>query len=224
MKRNFYAIFVAGGSGVRMGSDLPKQFLELGGRTILQRTVEKFLEAEPGINVVTVLPEAHIARWKEICARGSLDCPQILVKGGLTRFHSVRNALQRVPDGAVVAIHDGVRPFLSTSLISAMFEKMNECRALIPVVPVVDTLRSTDPSVPDPDRSRTVCVQTPQIFLSEEIKDAYKQAYDTSFTDDASVAQNWGIPLTFIDGEKLNFKITTPSDIRLAEAVLRITG
>ena len=222
MERKNYVIIVAGGSGSRMGSQVPKQFLELGGKTVLQRTVEKFIEAVPDINIVTVLPSVHIDTWKEICTRGSLYYPQVLVGGGITRFHSVRNALEKVPDGAVVAIHDGVRPLLSVELIRTMFGKMNSCRALIPVVPVVDTLRSTEPSVPDPDRQKTVCVQTPQIFLSEDIRDAYDQAFDISFTDDASVVSRKNIPLSFIDGERLNFKITTPDDLRLAEAVLSL--
>ena len=222
MERKIYGIFVAGGSGFRMGSPIPKQFLELQGRTVLQRTIEKFVSAVPDIRVITVLPASHIETWKDICVRNSMIYPQTLVTGGITRFHSVKNALDRVPDGAVVAIHDGVRPLLSTDLIRAMAERMKSCRALIPVVPAVDTLRSLDPSVPDPDRSRVVCVQTPQMFLSEEIKDAYGQAYDTRFTDDASVAVRKGIPLSFIDGERLNFKITTPEDLRLAEAVLSL--
>ena len=222
MGRKKYVIIVAGGSGTRMGSQTPKQFLELGGRTVLQRTLEKFIEAVPDINVITVLPSAHIDTWKEICSRGSLYYPQILVPGGITRFHSVKNALAKVPAGAVVAIHDGVRPLLSVDMIRSMFSKMESCRALIPVVPAVDTLRSTDPSVPDPDRQKTVCVQTPQIFLSEDIKDAYDQAFDVSFTDDASVAARKNIPLSFADGERLNFKITTPEDLLLAEAVLSL--
>lgn len=222
MGRKKYVIIVAGGSGSRMGSQVPKQFLELGGKTVLQRTVEKFIEAVPDINVITVLPSAHIGTWKEMCMRGSLYHPQVLVAGGITRFHSVRNALEKVPDGAVVAIHDGVRPLLSVDLIRTMFGKMESCRALIPVVPVVDTLRSTEPSLPDPDRQKTVCVQTPQLFLSEDIRDAYRQAFDVSFTDDASVLARKNIPLSFIEGERLNFKITTPDDLRLAEAVLSL--
>lgn len=205
-----------------MGAYIPKQFLELDGQTILQRSIERFLEAVPDVNVITVLPEAHVSTWKEICSTGSLDVPQILVKGGITRFHSVQNALKKVPDGAIVAIHDGVRPLVSAGLIRRMLEMMDGgCRALIPVVPVVDTLRSTDPSVPDPDRSKTVAVQTPQMFYSEDIKAAYRLPYSVSFTDDASVVAAAGkTPLSFIDGERRNIKITTPEDLRLAELYL----
>jgi len=222
MERKFYCIFVAGGSGSRMGADIPKQFLKIGGQTILQRTVERFVEAAPDLSVITVLPEAHFDTWKEICSCGSLDVPQILVKGGITRFHSVKNALAKVPDGAVVAIHDGVRPVISVDLIRKMRERMSSCEALIPVIPVVDTLRSTDISYPNPDRSRTVAVQTPQMFLSEVVKKAYRMPYSTSFTDDASVVEASNTPLSFIDGERCNIKITTPEDLRLAELFLSL--
>lgn len=222
MERKFYCVFVAGGSGTRMGSDVPKQFLELDGVPILQRSVERFLEAAPDVRIITVLPSTHFETWKRICATGSLDVPQTLVAGGITRFHSVRNALAKVPDGAVVAIHDGVRPLVTPGLIREMRLRMSSCRALIPVLPVVDTLRSTDPSVKDPDRSKVVAVQTPQMFLSEELKEAYSLPYSTSYTDDASVAVAKGIPLSFMDGERYNLKITTPEDLRLAEAILSL--
>ena len=222
MRRKIYGIFVAGGSGTRMGGDVPKQFLLLDGKPILQWTIERFLEAEPEMTVVTVLPRIHFQTWKNLCAVHSFDCPQVLVAGGLTRFHSVQNALRKVPDGAVVSIHDGVRPLVSPDLVRRMFTRMQEggTRALLPVVGIVDTLRSTDPGTPAPDRSKTVGVQTPQMFLSEDIRAAYRQAYDLAFTDDASVAESKGIPLSFIEGERFNLKITTQEDLVLAEAVL----
>ena len=223
-EKRIYGIFVAGGSGTRMGGNLPKQFLPLGGRPVLQRTIERFLEAEPDLKVITVLPRAHFRTWKELCAVHSFDCPQTLVAGGLTRFHSVRAALGKVPDGVIVSIHDGVRPLPSTALLRRMLDRMESgCPALLPVVPVVDTLRSADPLVPDPDRSKVMAVQTPQMFRSEVIKEAYRQAYDLSFTDDGSVAARNGIPLAFEEGERLNLKITTPEDLVLAEAVLQLT-
>ena len=138
MRRNIYGIFVAGGSGTRMGGDVPKQFLLLDGKPILQWTIERFLEAEPEMTVVTVLPRIHFQTWKNLCAVHSFDCPQVLVAGGLTRFHSVQNALRKVPDGAVVSIHDGVRPLVSPDLVRRMFARMQEggTRALLPVVAV----------------------------------------------------------------------------------------
>lgn len=221
MGKNKYAIILAGGSGTRMGGAVPKQFIRVERKTLLQRSIERFVEAEPDIRIVTVLPKAHFQTWKRICAEESFDCPQLLVEGGMNRFLSVRNALAKVPDGALVAIHDGVRPFVSVDLIREMFSRMDGgCRALIPVLPVSDTLRSTEPSVPDPDRSRTVAVQTPQVFVSDDIKRAYALPYDLIFTDDASVASRLGVEVEMIAGEKFNIKVTTPEDLVFAEAIL----
>ena len=221
MRRKIYGIFVAGGSGTRMGGEVPKQFLLLDGKPILQWTIERFLEADPEMKIITVLPRTHFQTWKNLCATHSFDCPQTLVAGGLTRFHSVQNALRKVPDSVIVSIHDGVRPLATPTLVRRMLDRMQAGeQALLPVVKVVDTLRSTEPGLPAPDRSRTVAVQTPQMFLSEDIKAAYAQAYDLSFTDDASVAERAGIPLAFEEGERFNLKITTPEDLVLAEAVL----
>ena len=204
-----------------MGSQTPKQFLELGGKPVLQRTIERFLEAVPDMKIITVLPKEHFGTWKELCVRYALDYPQTLVEGGFTRFHSVKNALAKVPDGSIVFIHDGVRPFVSAALIREMASMMQHGqRALVPAIPIVDTLKSKNQEEPDPDRSRLVAVQTPQVFLSEDIKAAYVQGYDTAFTDDASVAKRKKIPLTFVDGERFNIKITTPEDMELAEWLL----
>ena len=226
---------MAAGSGVRMGASVPKQFLDLGGVPILRRTIEKFVEAVPDIKVVTVLPKDYIPFWKEYCVSSDFTCPQTLVMGGFTRFHSVRNALERVPEGAIVAIHDGVRPLLSTGLIRNMFGRMEseEIRSLIPVVPSVDTLKVLDrvkgedgtvSLVPaegeSVDRSRIFGAQTPQLFLSEDIKAAYSQPFDTAFTDDASVAMKKRIPLSFCEGERYNFKLTSPEDLDLARLII----
>lgn len=222
MDRQVYVIFVAGGSGTRMGSSIPKQFLRLGGRTVLQRTIERFAEAVPGMRAVTVLPRDHFRTWKNICLDDSFDYPQTLVAGGITRFQSVRNALEKVPDGAVVMIHDGVRPFVSAELIRKLLAMMEDGTGggVIPALPVTDTLRSTVPGVPDPDRSKVVAVQTPQVFFSEDIKRAYGRAYELSFTDDASVAASCGIGIRIAEGEKFNIKITTPEDLVTGEAIL----
>lgn len=230
---NKILIAMAAGSGTRMGSATPKQFLDLGGKPVLRRTIETFVSAIPDIKVITVLPKEHISFWKEYCLSSEFTCPQLLVSGGITRFHSVRNALERVPDGAIVAIHDGVRPLVSTGLIREMFSKMEGGRihALIPVVPSVDTLKVLDTVQSDLgekilkdsgegiDRNRVFGAQTPQMFLSEDIKDAYSQAFDTSFTDDASVVSKKGIPLSFCAGERYNFKLTSPEDLSLARMI-----
>jgi 2-C-methyl-D-erythritol 4-phosphate cytidylyltransferase len=232
MSRKKYLVVTAGGTGSRMGAAVPKQFLQLQGRAILQVTIARFCEACPDIQVITVLPEAHLTWWRHYCQERNFHCPQRLVPGGFTRFHSVKNALAFVPDGAFVAVHDGVRPLLSAGLIRTMFERMETVRALIPVIPSVDTLKVLD-KAPDGtlrtaeeevDRSRIYGAQTPQIFRSEDLKAAYGQGYDLSFTDDASVARKYGIPLSYIAGERNNIKLTTPEDLSLAEAILRISG
>ena len=219
---------MAAGSGTRMGTDMPKQFIELCGKAVLQRTIEVFREACPDIKVVTVLPEAHMDYWKSYCLKHSFTCPQILVKGGITRFHSVRNALERVPDGVLVAVHDGVRPLISQSLVRKMFEMAENVNGLIPVVPCVDTMRvlRNDGEVLEPvpgavaDRSILYGVQTPQVFQSEILKEAYGQAYDTAFTDDASVVEKYGKNLSFVIGERFNIKLTTQDDLKIARALI----
>ena len=229
MERKKYVVFTAGGSGSRMGSVLPKQFMLLGGIPVLQRSIIAFRRACPDVKVVTVLPKEHIETWKRLCNETAFDIPQILVQGGITRFHSVKNALAKVPDGSIVAVHDGVRPLVSPELISEMFSRMENRRALIPVIPMVDTLKNlvrdasgelVCSSGPDPDRSRIYGAQTPQMFRSEELRAAYELPFDTSFTDDASVAGKYGIPLSFIEGERKNLKITTPEDLSQAESIL----
>ena len=223
MSRKIYGIFVAGGSGTRMGGSVPKQFLEIGGVPVLERTISRFVEAVPELVVVTVLPEAHVATWKEMCMRRSFVQPQIIITGGITRYHSVRNALKVVPDGATVLVHDGVRPLVSAELIRSVVERAATCRAVIPALPVTDTLKWKDGTLPDPDRSLIAAVQTPQAFRSEDLKDAYTQPYDTAFTDDASVVARKNIPLTLVEGERYNIKITVPEDIPLAEFICGIS-
>ena len=229
MGRKKYVIVTAGGTGTRMGSELPKQFLELEGIPILRRTLECFLRAIPDIHVITVLPEAHMSYWRQYCLRENFHCPQRLVRGGFTRFHSVKNALQHVPDGVLVAVHDGVRPLVTPEKVRELFQAAESAPAVIPVLPVTDTLKvlekkddvlsSTGESL---DRSRIYGAQTPQVFQSESLKAAYTGQYSLLFTDDASVAESYGIPLTFVEGERFNIKITTPEDLLLARAILQM--
>ena len=223
MAMEVFAVFVAGGSGTRMGSEVPKQFMELGGMPVLQRTVERFLEADPAAHVITVLPAAHIGTWSELCIRYAASFSQTVVAGGITRFHSVQAALGKVPEGAIVSVHDGVRPLFTPALVRSMLARMRAPGgpgALIPVLPVTDTLRSIVPGVPAPDRSKLVAVQTPQMFSSSLLKAAYAQPFDPSFTDDASVAERAGVAVETIAGEKFNIKITTPEDFTLARLLL----
>lgn len=230
MDRKKYLIVMAAGSGTRMGAQMPKQFIELGGKAILRRTIEVFLEACPGISVITVLPEAHLPYWRNYCLEHNFTCPQVLVKGGITRFHSVRNALVKVPDGALVAVHDGVRPMLSPTLVRRMFEEAEMKGTLIPVMPCVDTMKALEckdnelVTIADMkvDRSILYGVQTPQIFHSEILKSAYELPYDTSFTDDGSVVEKYGKNLSYTTGERFNIKITTQDDLVLAKAIMSL--
>lgn len=228
MERKKYLIVSAGGVGTRMGAAVPKQFIELGGKPILRITLEKFMAAIPDLHIITVLPEGSVAEWRQYCVRENFTCPQRLVKGGFTRFHSVKNALAYVPDGALVAVHDGVRPLISVGGIRRLFQEAESVPALIPVMPVTDTLKVLDKAADgrlvstgeSADRTRFWGAQTPQIFHSEVLKAAYTQGYDTTFTDDASVAERHGVTLAFTEGEKYNIKITTPEDLVLATKLL----
>ena len=228
MAKEFYLVVTAGGMGLRMGADRPKQFLSFEGVPVLRMTIERFREALPDARIVTVLPKDWQGWWRDYCLEKNFSVPQTLVAGGITRFHSVRNALSRVPEGVVVAVHDGVRPFISVGKIREMAALMEDGRrALVPVLPSTDTLRALEKG-PDGlqviegqevDRSKIWRVQTPQLFLSEDLKAAYRQAYDPAFTDDASVAAANKVPLTFCEGERFNLKLTTPEDLLLAEAI-----
>ena len=218
---------MAAGSGSRMGAELPKQFLELDGKAILHKTIEVFLQALPGIKVITVLPEDHISYWKEYCLCRNFVYPQVLVKGGITRFHSVRNALAKVPEGALVAVHDGVRPLVTPQFLIDLFSQAENVDGLIPVLPCIDTMKVLCKNGPElsavpgetADRSRLYGAQTPQIFKSELLKEAYRQAFDDKFTDDASVMEKYGKSLSYVFGERLNIKITTQEDLVLARAI-----
>ena len=230
MERDKYVIIMAAGSGSRMGAELPKQFLQMNGKAILQNTIEVFLNAVPGIKVITVLPEDYIEYWKKYCLGMNFTCTQVLVKGGITRFHSVKNALAKVPDGALVAVHDGVRPLVTSSFLAEMFAKAEVVEGLIPVLPCVDTMKVLSnnggvlESVPGVEANRSVLygAQTPQIFHSEILKKAYLQPFSESFTDDASVMEKYGKSLSYVIGERLNIKITTQEDLILARAIYSI--
>ncbi|MCQ2184215.1 MAG: 2-C-methyl-D-erythritol 4-phosphate cytidylyltransferase [Bacteroidales bacterium] len=229
MEREKYAIITAAGSGVRMGSPVPKQFLPLKGKPILLRTIEKFIEAEPDINIILTLPASHVPTWAGLCRDCKFIHPQRIVHGGPTRFHSIKNALEHVPEGALVAIHDGVRPLVDTSLIRTLFNLAMDSPAVCPVMPITETVKclradgdafvSIDGMTAD--RSILFGAQTPQVFQSEAIIRAYDaQPFNPSFTDDASVAEGMKIPVRYVPGGKFNIKITTPEDLVLAEALI----
>ena len=213
-----------------MGAGIPKQFLELDGKPILRLTMERFVEAIPDINVITVLPQSHMEWWRLYCARVGFNCPQKLVEGGFTRFHSVKNALAHIPDGALVAVHDAVRPLVSAAKIRELFAAAECSPAVIPVIPCTDTLKVLEEredgalqvAAKNIDRSIVWGAQTPQVFHSEVLRRAYDSGFDTMFTDDASVVSKAGVPVLCMVGEKTNIKITTPEDLTLAAAILQL--
>ena len=234
-----YIIIVAGGKGLRMGSDIPKQFLPIGGKPVLMRTIERFREAMADVSIILVLPKAQQDYWRELCQQYAFPLPAQesekgsywLADGGETRFHSVQNGLALIPDDAegVVGVHDGVRPFPAIDVIRNCYETARTAKAVIPVIPVVETLRHL--SAPDSSRSTlhaslTVprsdyrLVQTPQCFDIQLLKAANRQPYSDAFTDDASVVESYGQPVTLVEGNRENIKITTPFDLDFAEFLL----
>ncbi len=216
-----YAIIVAGGKGLRMGSTLPKQFLPLAGRPVLMHTLERFAQVVD--DVILVLPEDHIIYWEGLCQEYAFTLPIRLALGGETRFHSVRSALSLLPKAGWVAVHDGVRPLVSQELIEACFVQAEAVGAALPALPMTDSLRQLDEtgSSHAVERSQFVGVQTPQTFSLERLHTAYLQPYQPTFTDDASVyeASGFGAP-ALVPGERTNIKITTPLDLSLAELLL----
>lgn len=211
MKR--YVIIVAAGSGKRIGGAVPKQFLEIDGTPILMHTIGAFSHIE---NIVVVLNENYIEFWRELCVKHNFNQPHTVVKGGAERFHSVKNALALIPDDAIVAIHDGVRPFVTHDVIEEAFAVAERDGAAVPVIDCPDSVRilSNDGSESNPfDRSRVKLVQTPQVFKAEIIKKAYNAEFDNSFTDDASVVERAGFKVTLTRGCTENKKITFRSDL-----------
>ena len=219
---NRYAVILAAGEGRRMRSALPKQFLELDGKPVLRYTIERFLEFDRRIHLIVVLPSDRIEYWREYCHHTGFRPAMRLVAGGLTRFHSVKNALEFVPENALVAIHDGVRPLIAADLLSELFDKAAHSQAVVPVLPLVESVRELQGAGLSRavDRSRFVSVQTPQVFHAEVLKRAYAQPYSPAFTDDAAAAESLGIKISLCDGRRENLKITTPEDLVLARAII----
>ena len=216
-----YAVIVAGGKGLRMGSERPKQFLCIGGKPILMHTLEAFYRYDATIHLVLVLPHRHQPLWAELCEEHHFTLPYKLVDGGETRFHSVKNGLSAIPNQGVVAIHDGVRPFLHSNMLDRCFQAVKIQRAVIPVINVVDTVRQLTPDGSQTvDRNAYKLVQTPQLFKTSLLKQAYEQPYTTAFTDDASVVEAMGEKVALVEGSRENIKITTPFDMKVAEALI----
>ncbi len=223
-KRKKYVVIPAGGIGSRMGAEIPKQMLELEGKPILRRCVELFMDLPFEVHIVISINPALKDLWKEYCRENGFTFKHTLVSGGLTRFHSVQKALKFVPEEAVAAVHDAVRPLLRRDDLISFFEVAEEHPAVIPVLDVVDSMRhfgTADSRTSEiVQRNEYRLVQTPQIFHSEVLKEAYNQPYMPEFTDDASVVERLGVPLHFVQGSRLNIKLTTPEDMLLAKAIL----
>lgn len=216
-----YVVIVAGGSGKRMGAEIPKQFLELAGRPVLMHTIERFKAFSESIEIITVLPENQLRHWIELQKQYSFAIPQTIVKGGSTRFHSVKNGLKFVKEPGIVAIHDGVRPFVSLDTIRRCFSAAEKLGNAIPAVSPIESLRIVSESGSRPVNRFTVKqIQTPQVFNAELIKKAYLQEYKPEYSDDATVLENTGEKINLIEGNRENIKITNPEDLLISNALL----
>jgi 2-C-methyl-D-erythritol 4-phosphate cytidylyltransferase len=216
-----YAVIVAGGTGTRMNSDVPKQFIPVRGLPVLMHTIRNFFEYSSEINVIIVLAEKDHDRWFELCREYHFLYPVLLAKGGKTRFQSVRNGLEKIGDSGLVAIHDGVRPMVDKAIIGASFQLAAIHGCAIAAVRLKESIRITDKDqTKTVDRSKFRLIQTPQTFQVPLIKQAYEQPEIQSFTDDASVAEKAGYKISLFEGSYRNIKITTPEDLLFAEALL----
>ena len=241
-----YVIIVAGGKGLRMGGEIPKQFLPIGGKPVLMRTMERFREYSADLQIILVLPEVQQDYWQQLCKEYNFPLPQqrgnrggsyLLANGGATRFHSVQNGLALIPDDVqgVVGVHDGVRPFVSVEVIKRCYEQARTNKAVVPVIPVVESMRRLispigpiSPIEPIPPSCSSVSVprdeyrlvQTPQTFDIQLLKAANKQPYTDAFTDDASVVEAYGHEVSMVEGNRENIKITTPFDLIIAETLV----
>jgi len=218
-----YVIIVAGGVGTRMGSSVPKQFLLLQGRPVLMHTIEVFYHSRTNPQIIAVLPDEYHAYWEELCVEHEFNIPHLLVKGGLTRFHSVKNGLDTIDEDedAVVAVHDAVRPLTKTGIVDLSYTNAAANGNAVTAVKSRDTVRRVQKGVSSHLlRDEIYLVQTPQTFRLQQLKKGYQQTFDDKFTDDASVVEAAGYSINLIEGSYSNIKITFPEDIALAEALL----
>ena len=221
MKEQVYAVIVAGGKGLRMGGEKPKQFQDLKGRPVLMHTLERFREALPEGKLILVLPESWMTMWRDLCHRHAFDIDHELVKGGETRFHSVKNGLDAIRgEEGVVAVHDGVRPFVAVDVIRECVKQALTGACVVPVIAPVESVRlkqgDTD-RTQSIDRNLCLLVQTPQVFPLNRLRQAYSQPYQSLFTDDASVVEADGGQVEVVEGNRENIKLTTPFDWAVAQ-------
>jgi len=221
-KLNKYAIVVAGGKGVRMGTAVPKQFLLLSGKPLLMHTLEVFYNTDPEIQLILVLPEDQQEYWKGLCTQYYFTLPHQLVNGGVTRFESVSNGLALAENEGLVAVHDGVRPFINTGFIQRCYQAAEEFGAAVPVTELTESIRRLEGETSFSVHRETFrSVQTPQTFRTEILKKSYNVPYQENFTDDASVVEASGYKVTLIKGMMENIKITNTIDLLLAEQMIK---
>ncbi len=218
-EQHFSVVIVAGGKGLRAGRKIPKQFLLLGGKPMLMRTIEAFYNFDYRMRIVVVVPEEFRHFWEKLCIEHHFEVPHTLVNGGETRFHSVRNGLSEISDDEIVGVHDAARPFVSKEMIGRCYREALDFRCgIIPAVEEKNSIRLINEYENKAfERTRIRIVQTPQVFPANLLKRAYKTPYREEFTDDASVAENDGIPIKLVEGDEKNIKITTPLDLKFAE-------
>lgn len=217
-----YAIIVAGGTGKRMGSEIPKQFLEINGLPVLMHTLHSFYDFDPTIKIVVVLPSNQVDYWRELCLTHKFDIKHHITTGGESRFESVKNGLSIVDTPALIGIHDGVRPFVSAETLRRCYHHAEALGNAIPVLDAFESVRVVDEGNSKAlDRSTIKLVQTPQVFTSEVLLKAYEQAYTPLFTDDASVVESNGSTIHLVAGNRENIKITTPFDLLLGELFIK---
>jgi len=215
-----FALIVAGGSGSRMNSNTPKQFLELAGKPVLMHTFEAFHRFDTSIEFVLVLPQIEQERWNKLCLHFDFKILHQIANGGKTRFDSVKNGLELLPNSGVVFIHDGVRPLVSEQTLQNCLNTTISKGNALPLVPVSESVRYVDEEENRSlDRSKYFLVQTPQTFQLTEIKAAYQQPFSTLFTDDASVLENTGEKINPVKGNRENIKITFQEDLLFAEVL-----
>ena len=217
-----FVIIVAGGKGLRMGADLPKQFLPIGGKPVLMHTLEAFYKADAAMRLILVLPQSQQTYWKSLCEEYAFSIPHQVADGGETRFHSVKNGLALVDEAGLVGVHDGVRPFASIEVIRRCYAEAARYKAVVPVIDVVETIRMVQGDDSQTvDRNLYKLGQTPQVFDVALLKQAYHQSYIPGFTDDASVVEAYGEKIHLTEGNRENIKITTPFDLKIAETILQ---
>jgi 2-C-methyl-D-erythritol 4-phosphate cytidylyltransferase len=214
-------VIVAGGSGSRMESEIPKQFMEINGKPLILWTIDKFLLFDNTMKVIVVLPENHLIVWQALIKKHPEYKRLVVTSGGATRFHSVRRGLEHISENEVVGIHDAVRPLVSVETISRCFEMAAMKNSAIPVIDMEDSLRTVSArGNAIVDRSNIKRVQTPQVFIAEKLVLAYENCLEKNFTDDASVFESYYGGVQLVEGNKENIKITYPGDLKFAESLL----